>query len=164
MNNTSDYNKLTNLKQDNTYSKDFSAKSYQTLKYYTNNYNDPQVNMDKLLVFQQQHANVDNSLRYSEVVSDRQKIILPPLPLATSPNLMRGQQDVVMEDQIRPNLIRDRKSCNPKDNESYKRSFYIFDNMPIRYNTENVSFTQKDHSHRGGVDTRNVKYDYYNSK
>lgn len=164
MNNTNDYNKLTNLKQDISYNKDFSSRNYQSLRYYTNNFNDPAVNMDKLLAFQDQHANVDNVLRFSEVVSDRQKIVLPPLPLATSPNLIRGQQNVIVEDQLRPNLIRDRKSCNPKDNELYKRSFYIFDNMPITYNTQNVSFTQKDHAHRGGVDTRNVKYDYYHSQ
>lgn len=49
------------------------------------------------------------------------------LPLPTMPSryqLFHG--DVVVEDSIRNFLETNRQSCNPRDNEYYNRSFYIF--------------------------------------
>lgn len=154
----------TNLKQDPEYKKEFESKNFKSLKYHTQNFNDPKVNLNKLLTFQSEFSNVSNSLRYSEVVASRQKTILPPLPMLTTPSLIRGQQNVVIEDSIRPNMIRDRKSCNPKENQNYNRTFQIFDSLPVVFNTPQTPFVQANHSLRGGVDTHSMKYTYANKK
>lgn len=153
---------FTNLKQDSKYKQDYNSKNFKSLKYYTNNYNDPSINLDKLLSFQNDFANSSNNLRYSEVVSSRQKTIFPPLPLLTTPSLIRGRGDVDTEDFLRGNNIRDRKTCNPKLDGYYERTFQIFDNMPVIYNTPETPFTQAEHSLRGGIDTHSVKYTYTN--
>ncbi len=158
--NGKDYNKQTGLKQDPSYNSDFQSKNFKSLKYYTESFNDPAINLDKLLVVQNQFANVDNNLRYSSVVSDRQKTIYPPTGLATTPFLGRGSHNVDIENAMRSDMSRDRKVCNPKDDHLYKRTFYIFEGMPIVYNTERTPMTQKDHSHRGGIDTHQINYEY----
>lgn len=152
--------KLTNLKQDPKYTQEFAAKNFKTLKYYTNNYNDPSVNLNKLLTIQSEFADVSNKLRYSEVVADRQKTVLPPMPMLTSPSLIRGKQNTTVEDQLRSHTLRDRKSCNPQDVEMYSRHFYIFDTMPHTFNTPSTPGTQASHSLRGGIDTREQNSEY----
>lgn len=153
---------FTNLKQDSNYKQDYSSRNFKTLKHQTNNYNDPTINLDKLITFQNQFASASNNLRYSEVVSSRQKTIVPPLPLLTTPSLIRGKGNTDIEDSLRGNHIRDRKTCNPKHENYYNRTFQIFDTMPVVYNTPETPFTQAEHSLRGGIDTHSVKYTYTN--
>ncbi len=155
---------LTNLKQDPKYNKEFASKNFKTLKYYTENYNDPSVNLNKLLTLQDEFADVSNKLHYSEVVADRQKTVLPPLPLLTSPSLIRGKQDTEIEDNLRGQMVRDKKSCNPFDEKIYNRHFAIFDSMPITYNSVKTPGVQMDHSFRGGIDTRENNFDYTNKQ
>jgi len=151
--------RLTNLKQDKKYNEEFAAKNFKTLRYYTDTFNDPKVNLNKLLAVQEEFSNASNSLRYSEVVADRQKTILPPMQLATTPSLIRGQQNVIVEDELRPEMAKDRKSCNPKDNERYLRQFYIFEGLPVTFNSVKTSGVQDSHSLRGGINTRAENYD-----
>lgn len=159
-----DNRQFTNLKQDTKYTEDYKSKNYKTLKYYTNNYNDPSVNLNKLLTIQSEFADASNKLRYSEVVSDRQKTVLPPLPLLTTPSMIRGQQNVVVEDELRSSLIKDKKSCNPQEIEMYNRHFYIFDSLPITYNTRQTPTVQDSHNLRGGIDTRENNFEYRNNR
>lgn len=155
---------LTNLKQDPKYNKEFASKNFKTLKYYTDNYNDPSVNLNKLLTLQDEFANVSNKLHYSEVVADRQKTVLPPLPLLTSPSLIRGKQNTEVEDNLRGQMVRDKKSCNPFDEQIYNRHFAIFETMPITFNSVKTPGVQINHSLRGGVDTRENNFDYINNQ
>jgi hypothetical protein len=62
----------------------------------------------------------------------RNKQELRSLPMATSPGLYKGTVNVDVEDNIRGGDLKQKKSCNPKDNTFYDRSFYIFDNLSVK--------------------------------
>ena len=72
------------------------------------------------------------------------------LPLPTMPSryqLYHGDVDV--EDSIRNYIEQNRKSCNPKDNEFYNRSFYSFNGIEAPDATKSV-----ENNIRCGVSTR----------
>jgi hypothetical protein len=78
------------------------------------------------------------------------------LPVPTMPyrgQLSRG--DVKIEDSIRNNLQTNRKTCNPKDAEYFKRSFAIFDdNIGIETPSPVKSVEPKEFGPRGGIPSR----------
>lgn len=151
---------FTNLKQDNNYKKEQTSKNYKNERYYTSNFNEPEVTLSKLLAIQNEFSDVSNSLRYSEVVSSKQKSIFPPSQLATTPDMSKGSHDVLTENKlIYSNVFRPRKSEYQKEVDIYKRTFQIFDNMPIVYNTPQVPFTSD--APRAGINTRTMNSEYH---
>lgn len=82
------------------------------------------------------------------------------LPVPTMPfrgQLSRG--DVKIEDTIRNNLQSNRKTCNPKDPEYFKRSFSIFhDEHGIETPNPVKSVEPKEFGPRGGVSSRFQKH------
>jgi hypothetical protein len=152
----------TSLKSDQGYLDQYSNQSFKTLRHYTENFNDPTVNLNKLVTMQAEFMDANNFLSRVENVSQRMKTVLPPLPLLTNPSLRYSGSNIQTDSNLRPVILRDRKSCNPKETRSYIRSFSIFDNgtVPQIYNTRENPGVQDSHSLRGGIDSRMSKYTY----
>lgn len=160
--NTPNSNKFTNFRQSDEFNSDFISRNYKSLKYYTDKRMDPNVNMDHLLSLQKEQYSINNKLHFQEVVSDRQKTILPPMPLLTNPSLQRGPYNVKTENSLQQGIVRDRKSCNPKEYSYYTRTNEIFTGLPITFNTRSTPMVPKTHNLRAGVNTRDMNYEYKN--
>ncbi len=152
------FNKFTNLKQDSEYSDNYTKNNFKTLKYYTNNFVQPNLKLDNLLQIQQEIINNSNELHYSQVVSDRQKTIYPPTPILTTPDMRRQGKDTAIEDTARSNYVLNKKTCRDKEIDSYNRTFQIFDTMPIKYNNYSQFGVQDSDALRGGINTRTKDY------
>jgi hypothetical protein len=82
------------------------------------------------------------------------------LPIPTMPfrgQLSRG--DIQIEDSIRFNAQSNRKTCNPKDAEYFKRSFFIFDDEKgIETPNPVKSVEPNEFGPRGGIPSRFLKH------
>jgi len=102
----------------------------------------------------------DSSLRQGEIggilTNCNTKNGFGALPLPTMPSRFQMYHgDVEIENSMRNITESNRKSCNPKDNEFFNRSFYIFNNIespnPLK-SVETDAFGP-----RGGASTRFMK-------
>ena len=88
------------------------------------------------------------------VTKQRVRNELKGLPFTTSGGLFRGSPNVSVEDAIRPVNEINRKTCNTNsEGNYYDRSFYIFDNLPVRPNQGEIGFYPRNMQ---GEDTRNM--------
>jgi len=78
------------------------------------------------------------------------KNTLGELPLSTMPaRYQLSHGDIEIEDNMRNFMDSNKSSCNPKDTEYYKRSFYIFEGIEIPDATKSIETDL-----RCGVSTR----------
>lgn len=117
---------------------------------------------DKLFV-PAENMDEDSKLKYGEtggvVTNCKTKHGFGQLPFPTMPSryqLFHG--DVDIEDSMRNLSDNTKNSCNPRDNEFYKRSFYLFDDSKgIETPDATKSIETNDFGPRGGLSTRFIK-------
>lgn len=132
---------------------DFDKNANKRMKYYTTNYftsdikSQPGVNSYDGFGTPSQEINVGTALEHSIITNPRIKQDWRPLQLNYGSMAIAGPT-------ITHTNERDRKSCNPRENEFYKRSFYTLDINP--------NATQKSSAFRQGVDSRNDSREEYN--
>ncbi len=138
--------------------------STKQLKYYTRNFFDENIVQNRGIFFNDgfgiPSCEIDHSTtaRLGTVTNKNLIQNLPSLPLPTTASFSKGQGSVTIEDKLRPGAERQRKQCNPRDTEYYNRSFYIFDNLPIKPNECVDNVVQKGPMYRQGVSTRVTHY------
>lgn len=167
----SKFGKLDNLKYDQCDIEADCKRSMKTLKYYTQNFFDKDIIQNRGIFFNDGFGipacEIDQSTAFREGKNTNLNLLqnLPALPLPTTASFVKGQGDVLVEQDLRSNTtFRDRKTCKPRDNEYYQRSFYIFDNMPIRPNGCWENVVQRSNGLRGGVDTRRANSKNYRQR
>jgi hypothetical protein len=99
-------------------------------------------------------ANIGN------VTHDKHKQNLPGLPNAApsySPGRGPDFEHIGTEDVLRPNGVRMLASCNKEDSQFYKRSFYIFDGLPVIPNSDINHIVQRGTDYYQGIDTRHIQ-------
>jgi len=134
--------------------------SIKPLKYMTTSFNDKDMILNRGINFSEGFgtpaSEIERSSAYRIAPLTHAKCIqeLPAFPLATTANLSKGQGNTIVEDRIRPQLFRTLKACQPQDTEFYKRSFAIWDHLPIKPNGCVDNIVQKDNGHYMGVSTR----------
>jgi len=84
---------------------------------------------------------------------------LGALPLPTTPSLIHGGSiiDTQIEDSLRPKDDFHPKSSLPRDTHFYKRSFSIFEGLPVRPNGCVDNVVQINAGYRQGIDTRHIR-------
>ncbi len=136
------------------------TESIKPLKYMTTSFHNKDMILNRGINFKDgfgtQAIEVDKSSTYRIAPLTHAKCIqeLPAFPLATTANLSKGQGNTSIEDQIRPQLNRNRKECQPVDTKYYERSFAIFDHLPIKPNGCVDNYVQKNNGYYMGVSSR----------
>ena len=144
--------------------------STKPLKYYTQNFFDKTVVQNRGIFFHDGFNSVppaceidnDTRLRVGEMTNINLVQNLPSLPLPTTAGYYRGQGPVLIEDRIRPQGIRDRNQCQPKETDFYQRHFDIFDTLPVTPNKCVKNVVQDGAAFRQGVPTRHSNIVNYN--
>lgn len=135
--------------------------STKPLKYYTDNLFNNNVNLVRGVNytdgfgFPKDKVDADTYARVGEMTHCNVRQVLSPLPPIGNAGIPRGKADVSIEDHIRPDGIRNRKNCQPRETNFYQRQFQLFDHLPVMPNACVDNYVQKDNSYYMGVDTRN---------
>lgn len=143
--------------------------STKPLKYYTQNFFDKAVVQNRGIFFHDGFNSVppaceidnDSRLRVGEMTNINLVQNLPAMPLPTTASYAKGQGSVDIEDSIRPQGIRDRNPCQPREVDFHNRHFSIFDTLPVTPNKCVKNVVQDGSAFRQGVPTRhsnNVSY------
>lgn len=154
------FGSLSGLESDSSHLSRKEKESMKSMKYYTQNFFDKTVIQNRGIFFHDgfgiPSCEIDNSTanRFGDVTNLNLVQSLPTLPLRTTASLAKGQGPVEIEDKIRPVHDRNLKQCNPKDTDFYKRSFSIFDYLPVRPNECVDNVVQQNASYRQGINTR----------
>lgn len=145
--------------------------SMKPLKYMTTSFNDKDMILNRGINFMDGFgtpaSEIERSSAYRIAPLTRAKCIqeLPAFPLSTTANLSKGQGNTLIEDQIRPQLYRNRKECQPTDTKYYERSFAIWDFLPIKPNGCVDNIVPKNNGYYMGESTRKpMSTNYINGK
>jgi hypothetical protein len=140
--------------------------SEKPLKYFTSNYLEDKLENYSAGVFSTQGfgipqavINSDSELRRSNLT--KSKYLKPEytFPLPSIPYVGRGIADTDVQDIINSGVSRERKSCNPTTSDLEAKTFYIFDNLPIKPNG-NVDNYVAENKFFQGEDTRQCNKRY----
>lgn len=103
-----------------------------------------------------EYSQLRNGVAGNVMTNQNVKPELGPLPLPTMPaRYQLAHGDVVVEDTLRSNYQVTSKSCNPKGDSFYNRTFYIFnDREGIETPNAEKSVEPNDMGPRGGKGTR----------
>lgn len=141
------------------------VEAHKPLKYYTTNYYDKDfqkvsekgINFSDGLGIPSCSIDSDTHLKRSANTTMNLPLTLPALPLATTPakTVGFGQGDVDTEQHLRSrsDSFNSRNSCRPREDDFHLRKFQIF-NDSCRKPQVIKHTVQKNHTYRGGVDTR----------
>jgi len=146
------------------------VESVKPMKYYTQNFFDECVVQDRGIFFRDGFdapscaVNDNTFLRDSKMTNVNLPQSLPALPLPTTAYWGSGQGPTIIEDNIRPDGMRERNQCQPRDTKYYERSFAIFDSMPAVPNKYAEYSVQKSNEYYMGIDTRHKLNTQYQKK
>jgi hypothetical protein len=164
-------NEFNRLSEDSCYIQSKDESNAKKLKFITTNHADLLDAKEKLNFFgmaikdhlfvPSEQIDEDSSLRLGKTggfsTQCKAKSDFGQLPLPTMPaRYQLAHGDIKVEDELRINpTAPNKQSCNPRDTEYFKRSFYIFDdNKGIETPNALKSVETKDFGLRGGLNTR----------